>query len=425
MNRSRLFAASRVALVVTSMSFALRGAAMAPWEKQFHLTHAELGWIDGTAFWGFTLAMLFGGPFCDVLGLKRFLGIAFIGHLAGIVLTITAHTYASLYCATLVFGIANGTVEAACNPLITTLYPEDKTTRLNEFHVWFPGGIVVGGLWAYAATALHWGWPVQFAAMLLPLMVYGWLFWAQEFPVTERVQRGISSKDMFLGCVQPGFLIMAFCMFLTAATEFGPSQWIPVILTNAGVSGILVLVWITGLMAVGRQSAGAIVHRLPPLAILLCSAILSGLGLYIMSRSSGGMLFVAATVFAAGVCFFWPTMLGYVSERFPVTGALGLAIMGGAGMLSASVVLPVIGQVFDKQVALTLPPGTALSDLVAAQPDTPLGGEWISIQAAAGLHTLARVTVLPAALAVIFSFLLVLQLRRNGGGASTRKPSPS
>ena len=168
---------------------------------------------------------------------------------------------------------------------------------------------------------------------------------------------------MFAACLHPVFLLLVVCMLLTAATELGPNQWIPNILENAGVSGLLVLVWITGLMAVGRQFAGPFVHRLQPLGMLLVSAILSAAGLFLMSQTSGPMLFASATVFAFGVCFFWPTMLGYTNERFPKTGALGLAIMGGAGMLSASYVLPVIGRWYDDGIAARIPEGVTAEAL--------------------------------------------------------------
>jgi len=374
---------------------------------QFHLTHEQVGWINGTAFWGFTLAMMFGGPLCDALGLGRIVALAWIGHLVGIMLTIFAWNYASLYAGTLIFGIANGSVEAACNPLIATLYPTDKTTRLNHFHVWFPGGIVIGGLLAFALGRAGLGWQAQFGSMLVPLAIYGVMFRGQAFPRTERVTSGVSTGAMFAACVRPGFLLMVACMLLTAATELGPGQWIPNILTNAGVSGILVLVWITGLMAVGRQFAGVFVHRLSPPGMLLVSAILSGLGLYAMSQATGAMLFGAATVFALGVCFFWPTMLGFVSERFPQTGALGLAIMGGAGMLSVSFVLPVIGRYFDNGIAARLGTGQNVESLSAAAPGTASAAQWMQIQAAAGLETLGRVALLPAVLTVVFLLLLL------------------
>jgi MFS family permease len=193
---------------------------------------------------------------------------------------------------------------------------------------------------------------------------------------------------------------MVICMLMTAATELGPGQWIPNILTNAGVSGILVLVWITGLMAVGRQFAGAFVHRLSPMGMLLMSAVVSALGLFAMSKASGMLLFGAATIFAFGVCFFWPTMLGFVSERFPKTGALGLAVMGGAGMLSVSFVLPVMGKWYDEGIAARLAADPVAA--AAAATETP-----VAIQAAAGLEALGKVATLPVILAVVFLVLLL------------------
>lgn len=377
-NASRLFLASRIALIVTAVSFALRGGANAQWATQFHLTHEQVGWIDGTAFWGFTLAMVFGGPLCDALGLGRILGIAFVGHLAGIVLTMTATGYSTLYAGTLLFGIANGSVEAACNPLVATLYSHDKTTYLNRFHVWFPGGIVLGGLWAYVAAKFDIGWRIQFGAMLIPLVIYGIMFFKQPIPATERVQTGVSTGRMFSSCFQPLFILMVICMLMTAATELGTTQWIPAILEQAGVSGILILCWINGLMAVGRQFAGPFVHRFSPKGMLVGSAILSALGILAISHSTGMALFAAATLFAFGVCFFWPTMLGFVNERFPETGAVGLAIMGGAGMLSTSFVIPIIGRSYDAGIARGLS------------------------QADAGLAALGRMVILPAILTVIF-----------------------
>lgn len=396
MNQSRLFRASCVALITTAMSFALRGGATGDWITQFNLTNEQVGWVNGTAFWGFTLAMMFGGPLVDSLGFRRILGIAFAGHLVGILLTIFAWDFWSLFTGTLLFGIANGSVEAACNPLVATLYPKDQTTRLNNFHVWFPGGIVIGGLVAFLFGKLGLGWKAQFATMLLPLVAYGFLFIGQSMPQTERVQRGESTGSMFLACLAPGFILMVICMLMTAATELGSGQWIPNILGHAGVDGILVLVWINGLMAVGRSFAGVFVHKLSPIGMLVGSAILSTIGLYWMSHSSGAMLFAAATVFAFGVCFFWPTMVGFVAENYPKTGALGLAIIGGAGMLSVSFVLPIIGKWYDTGITARTPLGT-----------TPTPDVLAGIQAAAGLEALGKVALLPAILTVVFIIIAV------------------
>src|SRR5687768_9387357 len=143
-NRSGLFWASCIALIVTAMTFGIRAGILGPLGQEFGLNARELGIVTGTAFWGFTLAMIIGGPLCDVIGMRVLLIIAFIGHVAGIVLTIFATGFWSLFISTLDLGISNGMVEAACNPLITSMFPDKKTEKLNLFHLWYPGGIVIG-----------------------------------------------------------------------------------------------------------------------------------------------------------------------------------------------------------------------------------------------------------------------------------------
>lgn len=416
---SQFFFASCLALVVTAMSFALRGGAMGFWTDEFTLTNEQVGWVTGTAFWGFTLAMIFGGPLCDLVGLKRISVFAFAGHVISILLTVFAWDFWSLYIGTLIFGIANGSVEAACNPLIATLYPNNKTTKLNNFHVWFPGGILIGAVMAYLMGNWGLGWRVWFAVLMIPSLIYGYKFMRLEFPKTERVQQGISTAEMFKACIRPFFLLMVACMFLTASTELGPGQWIPTILENAGVAGILVLAYINGLMALGRQFAGPVVHRLSPIGMLIGSSIFSALGLFLLSKSSGPIVFASATVFAVGVCFFWPTMLGFVNERFPATGALGLAIMGGCGMLSVSFILPVIGRFYDEGIAANLPDGQTVEALSAAPAGTELANLWAQVQNAAGMSALETVALLPVVLFVIFTLIRLLDKKAKTSHEST------
>lgn len=423
--RSRFFLASCIALVVTAMSFAIRADIMGELETTFSLSKTQLGEIASTAFWGFTLAMIFGGPLCDVFGMGRLLALAFIGHVAGIGLTIFATGYGMLFSGTLCIGLANGFVEAACNPLIATIFADEKTKKLNQFHVWFPGGIVIGGLVAFALTQAELGFQAKMATMLLPALIYGAMFLGKGFPKTERAASGVTMGQMFSECLRPLFLIMVACMFLTASTELGPNQWLPNILTfSAGVSGILVLVYINGLMAVGRQFAGPVVHKLSPSGMLFGSAVVSAAGLLALSRAQGGFqAFGAATIFAIGICYFWPTMLGFVSERLPKTGALGLAIMGGAGMLSVSWILPIMGGIYDSQnaAALGLPEeleGDALAGALdtfrTAAEGSPEAAQWIEAQAIGGAETLGTVFWLPVALIAVFG-LLYLSDRRKGG----------
>jgi MFS family permease len=144
------------------------------------------------------------------------------------------------------------------------------------------------------------------------------------------------------------FPFILFCMFLTSSTELGTNQWINALLEGNGINPMIILVVVTGIMAVGRYFAGPLIHRLNPSGVLLGSAILSFVGLYLLSIASGaGFTMLAAIVFAVGVCYFWPTMLGFVAEYIPKSGALGLSIMGGAGMVATSMVLPIMGESID------------------------------------------------------------------------------
>lgn len=389
--KAMLFNASCVALVVTALAFGTRGGFITPWMEEFNLTGAQVGWIVGTAFWGFTVAMIFLGPLVDILGIGKVIAVAFACHITGLVMTIFASGFWTLFFSTMLIGIANGSVEAACNPLITAIYPDQKTAKLNRFHMWFPTGIVIGGLVVYFLSNAGIGWRVQTAVMLLPTIGYGLLFMKQKFPHTERVAMGASYKDMLKACVSPLFLFMAFLMVMTAATELGANQWIPALFQNAvnnlfgegGFGAILILVWISAVMALARLVAGPVVHKLSGIGVLLFSAIFSGIGLYLMSISSGAMLFAAATVFAMGVAYFWPNMLGVVAEKVPTSGALGLAIMGGIGFLGGAIAQPTLGRIYDMQL------GKLGNDI------------------AAGAATLQYAIVLPVILTIAFTYLFL------------------
>ena len=405
--KAQLFNASCVALVVTALAFATRGSFVEAWATEFNLTHTQVGWIVGTAFWGFTLAMFFGGPLVDIIGLGRIISIAFFCHLIGIVLTIVATGFWTLFISTLFIGIANGSVEAACNPLITSMYTEEKTRRLNRFHAWFPTGIVIGGLVVYLFNNIGLtNWRYAMGIMLIPTFAYGYMFLNKEFPKTERVVTGFSYNDMLKSCVSPLFLFMAFCMILTAATELGTNQWIAALLANVSDNPILLLVWISGIMALARQFGGTLIHNTKSTVILLTSAILAFIGLIMMGYTSGAvMVFASAGIFALGVAFFWPSMLGFVSENIPESGALGLAIMGGIGFLGGAIAQPVLGAIFDAQTALAIPAGQTVEVLKSAVSGSQEATLWATAQLTGGAHTLRLVAVVPAALIVFFTLL--------------------
>lgn len=331
-NNSKLFTASCFALVTTSMTFAIRAGMLGDLGKQFSLTDTELAQIAGMAFFGFPVATTLGGFFVDSLGMRRWMWVAFAAHLLGIILTIFAGGFWTLFISTFFIGFANGMVEAVCNPLVASLYPNNKTAMLNKFHVWFPGGIVIGALLANFMKDAGLGWQIQVALILIPTLVYGYLFFGQKFPQTERVEKGYSMNDMLSACANPLFLIMLLCMFCTANTELSTGQWIDKLLGSAGAKPLIILALVNGLMALGRYFGEPVIHRLSPIGVLLASSIFATLGIYLLAHTTGNMLYLAAVVFALGVCYFWPTMLGFVNEYMPKTGALGLSLMGGAGM---------------------------------------------------------------------------------------------
>jgi MFS family permease len=407
--KTQLFNASCVALIVTALAFATRGSFVEAWASEFNLTHTQVGWIVGTAFWGFTLAMVFGGPLVDIIGLGRIISIAFFCHVAGIILTIVATGFWTLFISTLLIGIANGSVEAACNPLITSMYTEEKTRRLNRFHAWFPTGIVIGGLVVYLFNNIGLSdWRYAMGIMLLPTFVYGYMFLNKKFPQTERVVSGFSYNDMLKACISPLFLFMAFCMILTAATELGTNQWIAALLANVSDNPILLLVWISGIMALARQFGGTFVHNTKSTLILLISSILAFVGALLMGYVSGAFLvFTAAGIFALGIAFFWPTMLGFVSENIPESGALGLAIMGGIGFLGGAIAQPVLGAIFDAQTTAAIPAGQVIEVLKSAAEGTREAAAWAAAQLTGGAHTLRFVAIVPAFLIIFFTFLHV------------------
>jgi fucose permease len=404
--KTQLFNASCVALVVTALAFATRGSFVQAWATEFNLTHTEVGWIVGTAFWGFTLAMFFGGPLVDIIGIGRIISIAFFCHVAGIILTIIATGFWSLFISTLLIGIANGSVEAACNPLITSMYTDQKTRRLNRFHAWFPTGIVIGGMAVYLFNKIGLlDWRYAMGIMLLPTFAYGYMFLNKEFPKTERVVSGFSYKDMLKACVSPLFIFMALCMILTAGTELGTNQWIAALLANVSSNPILLLVWISGIMALSRQFGGSLIHNMKSTVVLLTSSILAFIGCILMGYTSGAMVFASAGIFALGVAFFWPSMLGFVSENVPQSGALGLGIMGGIGFLGGAIAQPVLGAIFDAQTAAAIPAGQTVEALKSAAAGTKEAAIWASSQLTGGEHTLRFVAFVPAILIIAFIFL--------------------
>ncbi len=390
-NKNRLFLASCISLIVTAMTFAIRAGIMGELNVEFGFSDAQLGWMNAMAFYGFPVSMIIGGLIYPKIGPKPILWVAFICHLLGLVLTILANGFIPLLVSTFLIGLANGAVEAACNPLIADMYTTNRTTMLNKFHVWFPGGIVIGSLIGVAMGELNMSWQLQIAVMIIPTLIYGYLILGQKFPKAENIESDVSENIKAM--ISPLFIFMLICMGLTATTELGTGQFIERLLGQAGAHPLIILAIVTGLMAVGRYFAGPVIHKINPIGVLFASAFIATLALYLLSGATGMMVYVAAILFSVGVMYFWPTMIGFVSEYTHKTGALGMSIIGGFGMLITGVSLPKIGEMLDKERTAALDAG------VSAE----------AADLAAGQATLGNIMWLPVILIVLFGILFLMR----------------
>ena len=347
-NRRSLFIASCASLLVTSLSFGIRAGILNDLGVEFELNGSELSRIAATAFWGFPVSMIIGGALVDKVGMKNLMRLAYIGHFAGILLTIFAGGFWSLWISTLFIGLANGMVEAVCNPLVASIYPEEKTTKLNQFHLWFPGGIVIGSLVAFSFGKLGLSWQVMMAVMLLPTIWYALQMERMEFPVTERVANKVSDSDMYKALLNPLYIIITIAMLGTATSELFINQYVDVLLKSVSDNAILILLITSGVMTFGRGIAAPVVERFSTTGMLLFSAVFTTIGLYMMGTMDSSMLFVSAFVFGIGVTYFWPTMIGFVATYLPATGAVGMAVIGAAGMFAVSIYMQFMGGFYDE-----------------------------------------------------------------------------
>ncbi len=397
-NNQRLFLASCFALITTAFSFSIRAGILPQLASDFSLSGQELGFINSTWFFGFPIAMIVGGLVYHTVGPKKIMQFAFATHAVGILLTLFPTAlgttgYMGLLISTFLIGLGNGCTEAACNPMIADTYSGDEmNTKMNRFHMWFPGGIVIGSLISNFMTKMDMGWQAQIWVILIPTLIYAFLFFGQTFPKPKT--EGVTSLgENVKAMISPLFIFMFVCMALTAISEFGPQQWTSLIMSKSGANPMLILALVTGLMAVARYFGGSIISKFDQTGVLLGGAVLAAIGIYLFSTQTGPMAYVAAVFFALGVAYFWPTMIGFVAERIPLSGALGMSIIGGVGMFSTSIFQPIIGGWID-------------SDLATKEAEG-LTGE--ALELAAGQATLGTMVTFPVILIVLFTILYFWQ----------------
>lgn len=397
-NANRLFNASCFALITTALSFSIRAGILSQLGAEYGFTGEQLGTINSMWFLGFPISMIVGGLIYNTVGGKKIMQFAFFAHAVGILLTIySGGNYVTLLISTLLIGLGNGCTEAACNPMIADSYDGVKmSAMLNRFHMWFPGGIVLGALISKFMTEGGASWQAQIWVIMIPTLIYAFLFWGQEFPKPKVAAAG-SIGENFKAMMTPAFLFIFVFMALTAISEFGPQQWVGLILSKSGADPMLLLAITTGTMAVARFFAGPIVGKLDHTGVLLGSAVLAAIGLFLLSKVTGGTAYAAAFVYACGIALFWPNMLGFVAEKVPASGALGLSLVGGIGMFSSSIFQPIIGGWID----------SAREEAAASG----LTGD--ELELAAGQATLSTMTIFPIILIVAFAFLYFWMKNKN------------
>jgi len=388
-NSRKLFLGSCFALITTALSFSIRAGILPQLGEELSLSAKQLGTINSMWFLGFPISMVIGGLIYHTVGGKKIMQFAFIAHALGIILTIYAGSYSVLLISTLLIGLGNGCTEAACNPMIADSYEGNAMSKMmNRFHMWFPGGIVLGSLISYFMTGAGMSWQSQIWVILIPALIYAYLFFGEDWPkakVAEAANIGSNFKAMF----SPLFLFMFACMALTAISEFGPTQWVELILKSSGAKPMLVLALITGTMAVARYFGGSAVGKFNTTGVLLGSAILATLGLFLFTSLTGGAVYGAAFVFALGVAYFWPNMIGFIADYIPKSGALGMSVIGAVGMFSSSIFQPIIGGWIDANRAAGTENGLTGNDL----------------ELFTGQETLGTMIFFPGILIVLFTIL--------------------
>jgi MFS family permease len=425
--KSRLMLVSSMALATAGISASLRANTAIDLQRVFFdpIDRAHSGEmianILGVPFLGFALTIAIGSPLLDYIGMSLLLPLSGICFSIGMLMIVFASSVASgsgvydvIWLGAMILGIGWGMVETVINPLIATLYPDQKTARLNALHAWWPGGLVIGGLLGVGLSSIGVGWQVKLALVVIPALAVVALSIGVKFPPTERMAAGISMKQMFRELLNPLFAVLFASMFLTAATELAPGQWVDFALSRTvHMPGILLLVYVSALMFLMRHFAGPLVHRLSSIGLLWLSCLMGSLGLVALSFANSPVTgLLAATIWGTGVCYMWPTMLATASERFPRGGALLMGLMGTAGTLSSRFVLPLMGSIYDTKKLEAAGGETAFK---ALQP----GAELDRVLGTAAQTSFRDVAILPAVLLIVFGVIWMYD-RSKGGFKATR-----
>lgn len=353
LNDRILFWASFLTLIAAGIGFSVRGAILKDWGQQFGFTQSELGTITGGGLLWFGLAIIFFSFCADLFGYGKLMLVAFVLHLSSAVVTFAAAPVfaaygkdAAYWCLSVgmfLFALGNGTCEAVINPLTATLFPNKKTHWLNILHAGWPLGLILGAVivlgFGQVGTPIQ--WEIKLGIFLVPVLLYGILMFNRPFPRSEASESKIPLATSVITLLSPVLLFLFLMHALVGYVELGTDSWITNITERVlknGEYALLAFIWTNALMFTLRFFAGPIVHKINPIGLLLFSAVMGTAGLFLLGQPATDSVWPwvgAVTIYGIGKTFYWPTLLGVISERFPKGGALALGISGGIGMISA------------------------------------------------------------------------------------------
>ena len=419
LHRGRIFVLALLALFTAGAAVSLRAATAVHMRVDYLGDGAQagemIGAVLGAAFAGFAITLFLVSAVLARVGFGRALAAAAALLLAGFVLVCFAGSlglspYQGLLVGMVVQGLGWGLVETVINPLTSALYPEDRVSRLSILHAWYPAGVVAGSLIGLFGDQAGIAWRLMYVPLGGLCVVFGIMALKERLPdVSLSTNAPVTPGEMIRATLQnPTIFLWVVLMMFTASTEFAPGQWVDVALSQiVGMRGILLLAYVSGLMFVMRHFAGPLVKRLSNVGLLIFSAVFATVGLYGLSlaRDPAGAL-LAATGWGFGVCYFWPTMLATVAERYPRSGTMVFGLMGSAGALSTYVVLPTLGVIYDR------------AKLAAAHGDAQLaanaqGAQLHDILTAAAAASFRAVALIPLCLVVIFSLIALADRARK------------
>lgn len=407
-----LFTAALANSLRAGVAGALKAALLDPIDAQH--SGEMIGTVLGSSFLGFAISLLVISPLLDKVGAKRVVLFAAASFIVGPALVLASagmggSTYVLLNIAMVIWGFGWGATEASINPVTATIYADDKTGKLNSLHAWWPFGIVVGGLASVLFfKEMNLDWRVAVIVPMIPGVALA--LWASRlnFPQTECTAQGVTFNEMLAEPFKrPTFWAFFAIMFLTASAELAPGAWVDVTLTETvGMPGILVLVYVSAIMFVMRHFAGALEHRFSDMGLLFICTLPAALGLYLLSTANSPVTaLVAATLWAFGVCFMWPTMLAAVSRRFPKSGPWGIGLVGFAGAMAIYFVLPQLGKIYDEAKLAKAGGQEAFAALQAGSP------ELHAVLAFAAETSFKTIAVIPVVLFFIFGAVWLLERR--------------